>query len=111
MSRYDYLGNFELMVLLAVLRVGDNAYGVLISRQLEEQSGQEITVASVYAALQRMEEKGLVTSWLGDPTPERGGRAKRFFKVTAKGLREIRSTQRALQNLWAGVPQLERGKA
>jgi PadR family transcriptional regulator, regulatory protein PadR len=111
MSRYDYLGNFELMVLLAIMRVGEDAYGVLVSRELEAQSGQQIVVASVYAALQRLEEKGLVTSSVGDPTPERGGRAKRFFKVTAKGLREVRSTQRALQNLSRGVPQLEGGKA
>jgi PadR family transcriptional regulator PadR len=111
MSRYDYLGNFELMVLLAVLRVGDDAYGVPVSRELEAQSRQEVAVASVYAALQRLEEKGLVTSYVGEPTPERGGRAKRYFKVTAQGLREIRTTQRTLTRLWRGVPQLEGGSA
>jgi DNA-binding PadR family transcriptional regulator len=107
--RRDYLGNFELMVLLAVLRV-DDAYGVPIARELEEHTGHEVAVASVYAALQRLEEKGLVTSWLGESTPERGGRAKKYFKVTAKGLRAARQTQRALVRLWTAVPQLEGGQ-
>jgi PadR family transcriptional regulator, regulatory protein PadR len=109
--RRDYLGNFELMVLLAVLRVGEDAYGVPISTELEAQSGHEVAVASVYAALQRLEEKGLVTSWLGDPTPERGGRAKKYFKVTPKGLRETKATQRTFTRLWKGLPQLAGGKA
>jgi PadR family transcriptional regulator PadR len=111
MRRRDYLGSFELMVLLAVLRIGEDAYGVPITTELEAETGHEIAVASVYAALQRLEEKGLVSSRFGDPTPERGGRAKKFFKVTAKGLREARNTQRALTRLWRDVPQLEEGTA
>jgi DNA-binding PadR family transcriptional regulator len=108
MSR-EALGNFELMVLLAVLRVGDDAYGVPIARELEETSGRDVLLGSVYAALDRLEEKGLVASRLGDPTPERGGRAKRYFKVTAKGLREARETRVTLIKLWRGLPAFGKG--
>ena len=105
------LGNFELMVLLAVLRVGDDAYGVPIGRELEESSGKDVLLGSVYAALDRLEAKGLVSSRLGDPTPERGGRAKKYFKVTAKGVREVRDAQRTLVRLWRGLPELQGGMA
>src|SRR3984885_6384651 len=109
MPRGGYLGEFELIVLLALMRLGDDAYGVPISREIEDRSGQEVALGSVYAALERLEEKGLVSSVMGEPTPERGGRAKRFFHVTAKGLREVRETQTALKKLWRGLPQLEGG--
>jgi PadR family transcriptional regulator, regulatory protein PadR len=105
MSR-ETVGNFELMVLLAVLRVGEKAYGVPIARELEATSGRDVLLGSVYAALDRLESKGLVASSVGDPTPERGGRAKKFFRVTAKGLREVRETRRTLVKLWHGVPEL-----
>jgi PadR family transcriptional regulator, regulatory protein PadR len=111
MSRQGYLGEFELMVMLALLRLGDEAYGVPISREIEQRSGREVALGSVYAALERLEEKGLVTSRLGDPTAERGGRAKRYFKVTAQGLHGVRETQKALMNLWRGVPELRGGTA
>jgi DNA-binding PadR family transcriptional regulator len=107
--RRHYLGSFEVMVLLAILRLDDDAYGVPICAELEAETGHDIAVASVYAALQRLEDKDLVTSWFGDPTPQRGGRAKKFFKVTGKGVRELRNTQRALTRLWREVPQLEGG--
>jgi DNA-binding PadR family transcriptional regulator len=110
MSR-EALGNFELMVLLAVLRVADAAYGVPIARELEETTGREMLLGSVYAALERLEAKGLVASRLGDPTPERGGRAKKYFTLTAKGLREVRDTQRTLVKLWRGLPELHGGTA
>ena len=93
------------MVLLALVRLGDNAYGVPISRELEQHSGREVSFGSVYAALERLGEKGLVTSELGEPTTGRGGRAKRYFRVTEDGLRELRTTQRALISLWKGLPQ------
>jgi PadR family transcriptional regulator PadR len=109
--RRGYLGEFELMVLLALIRLGDDAYGVPISREIEQRSGREVALGSVYAALERLEEKGLATSTLGDPTAERGGRAKRYFRITAQGLREVRETQRALESLWRGLPELEGGKA
>lgn len=111
MARGSYLGEFELMVLLALMRLGDEAYGVPISREIEQRGGREVALGSVYAALERLEEKGLVESRLGDPTAERGGRAKRYFRVTESGLRDVRQTQRALVNLWKGLPELKGGIA
>jgi DNA-binding PadR family transcriptional regulator len=102
------LTDFELMILLAVLRV-DDAYGVPIAREIETTAGRPVVVAAVYAALDRLEERGLVASSLGDPTPERGGRARRYFRVTPRGLRVVKETQRALMALWSNVPQLEGG--
>src|ERR1700722_16356350 len=96
MPKRNYLGEFELMVLLALMRLGEDAYGVPISREIEKCSGREVALGSVYAALERLEEKGLVTSELGEPTAERGGRAKRSFRPTPSGLRAARETQRAL---------------
>lgn len=111
MSERAHLGNFELMVLLAVIRRGDTAYGVTISRDLEESTRRDVSLGNVYAALDRLEGKGLVASRLGDPTPERGGRAKRYFRLTAKGLRNVRDAKKALNKLWRGVPELEGGAA
>lgn len=111
MPRSAYLGEFELMVLLALMHLGDDAYGVPISREIEQRSGREVALGSVYAALDRLEEKGLITSRLGDPTAERGGRAKRYFKVTAQGIHSVRDTQKALTNLWRGLPHLRGGPA
>jgi len=105
------IGNFELMVMLALIRLGDNAYGVPISQEIEKQSGREVAIGSVYAALERLEGKGLVTSELGEATAERGGRAKRYFHVTRKGLKEVRETRRALMKLWQDLPEFERGNA
>ena len=100
------LTDFELMVLLAILRLSDGAYGVPIAAEIEQTGGRPVTRAVVYATLDRLQRKQLVQSHLGQPTPERGGRAKKFFRVTGKGLRAVRSTQRALTALWQGIPQL-----
>src|SRR5262249_3449140 len=107
MTKRDQLGNFELMVILALIRCGDNAYGVPICEELEKRTGREAAVGSVYAALERLEEKGFVTSELGEPTSERGGRAKKYFRVTAGGLKEVRETQRSLVKLWQRLPELK----
>jgi DNA-binding PadR family transcriptional regulator len=107
MRRGEYLGNFELMVLLALMRLGENAYGVTIAEELEEQTGREVVIANVYATLERLQERGLVRSSLGDSTPERGGRAKRYFRITVAGSREVRDARRSLMNLWKGLPELE----
>jgi PadR family transcriptional regulator, regulatory protein PadR len=111
MSRSPALGHFELLVLLAALNVGEDAYGVSIAAALDVASQQETPVASVYAALQRLESKGLVRTRLGDPTPERGGRAKRLVSVTAAGRRQAITSQRTLQRLWHGAGQLAGGTA
>ena len=107
MSKRAYLGEMELMVLLAVVRLGDDAYGVPISKELLTLAGREVALGSIYAALDRLEQKAFVTSSLGDPTPERGGRAKRYFRPTPAGLRAARTTRTALINLWNGIPLLE----
>ena len=111
MSARSHFGERELVVILAVMRLGDGAYGVPICREIELRTGSEVAVGSVYATLQRLEEKGFVSSELAEPTAERGGRAKRYFRVTTNGVRELRKTRRALMNLWNGLPQLERGTA
>jgi len=107
----EFLGGFELLVLFALIRLGDEAYGVPISDAIKESSGREVAIGSVYITLARLESKGLVSSRLGEPTAERGGRAKTYFRITTKGLREVRQARRTLINLWRGVPSLEGGLA
>ena len=86
MPNRTHLGEMELMVLLAVVRLGDDAYGVPLSKELLNLAGRQVALGSIYAALDRIEQKGFVTSLLGDPTPERGGRAKRYFRATPAGV-------------------------
>jgi PadR family transcriptional regulator PadR len=107
MTNRSYLGEFELMLLLAVIHLGEEAYGVPISQELEQHRGRNVSVGSVYAALERLEVKGLITSSLGDPTPERGGKAKRYFRVTKEGLRQVHETRRVLTKLWRAIPDLK----
>jgi DNA-binding PadR family transcriptional regulator len=104
MNNRGYLGEFELLLLLAVIHLGEEAYGVPISRELERHRGKDVSVGSVYAALERLEAKGLVSSSLGDPTPERGGKAKRYFRMTREGLRQVHETRRVLTKLWKSIP-------
>ena len=111
MRKRGFLGGFELLVLLVLISLGDEAYGVPISEAIEESSGREVAIGSVYITLDRLERKGLVTSRLGEPTAERGGRAKTYFRITTKGLREVRQAQRTPTTLWKGAPQLEGGRA
>jgi PadR family transcriptional regulator PadR len=87
------LGQFEQLVLTAVLKCGENAYGVTIHATVEElQQPRPVTLGAVYATLDRLEEKGLISSWLSDPTPQRGGRAKRHFRLEADGERALRES-------------------
>ena len=99
------------MVMLAIIRIGDDAYGVSIANEIEESTGSEVLLGSIYDALTRLEQKGLISSILGEATPERGGRAKRHFRTTSKGLRIVRDTQQSLIKLWKGLPQLKGGEA
>jgi DNA-binding PadR family transcriptional regulator len=101
------LTDFELMILLAALRAGEEAYGVRIAREMERAGRRTVVMGAVYAALDRLERHGLVSSVVGTPTPERGGRAKRFFRVSPRGLRAVKQTQNALIALWADLPQLK----
>lgn len=97
------LGEFEQVVLLAILRLGDEAYGVTIRREIVACTERNPAPGALYTTLDRLEDKGLVSSTYGDPTPERGGRAKRYFTVTARGVRAVASAQRAYQRLMKGL--------
>jgi DNA-binding PadR family transcriptional regulator len=103
MSKRDYLGEFEHIVLLAVLRLGKEAYGVTVRQEIEARTGREVSIGAAYATLDRLEGKGYVQSYAGDPTPERGGRSKRFFEITSKGVAAVNRTHRALQSMIKGV--------
>ncbi len=94
------------MILLTLIRLGKNAYVVPLARELSATREREVALGSVYAALDRLEMKGLVASNLGDSTPERGGRAKRYFRVTEEGLRSIHATRKVLTSLWKTLPAL-----
>ncbi len=107
MAKHGGLGGFELVVLLALIRLGEVAYGVPISNEIEASSGRSVSIGSIYITLNRLERKGLVSSTLGEPTAARGGRAKTYFHVTANGLRDVRQARRTLVRLWRGMPQLE----
>lgn len=103
MSPRDYLGEFEHIVLLALMRLGDQAYGVTVRREIESRTKREVSIGAIYATLDRLEAKRYVRSRTGDPTPERGGRSKRFFRVTAQGVSAVNRTHRALRNLTNGL--------
>lgn len=104
MREHTYLGEFELMLLLTIIRLADDAYGVPLSRELATLRGRDVSIGSVYAALDRLEIKGLITSSLGESTPERGGRAKRYFRVTRQGLKSVTETRKVLSKLWKSLP-------
>jgi PadR family transcriptional regulator len=103
MPARDYLGEFEHIVLLAVLRLGDQAYGVTVRREIEVRTRREVSIGAIYATLDRLEAKGYVQSRSGDPTPERGGRSKRFFQVTPQGVSAVNRKHRALRSLTEGL--------
>jgi PadR family transcriptional regulator PadR len=110
MSRREHLGEFEQIVLLAILRIGEDAYGVPIRLEIETRTGRSVTVGALYRTLDRLEEKGYVTSSFGDPTPARGGRSRRYFKVRPVGLRTLRASRDVLTAMWDGLePQVPRG--
>lgn len=98
-----YLGEFEQLVLLAVLRLGDEAYAVTVRRAIEEAAARSVSRGALYTTLERLESKGLVSSRMGEPTADRGGRARRYHKVTAAGMRALRAAHQAISRLSAGV--------
>jgi PadR family transcriptional regulator, regulatory protein PadR len=100
------LTDFEIMILLSIMRVGDDAYGVTIAREIEETAGRTVQLPAVYVALDRLEKQGLVRSWIGDATPQRGGRAKKHFELTPSGVGSVQDTRDALTALWSQLPQL-----
>src|SRR5689334_18372806 len=99
MPRVQTVGEFEQIVLLAILRLGDNAYGVPIREEIMACTDRDPSPGALYITLDRLEDKGLVRSRFGDPTPQRGGRSKRFFVVSAKGVESLARAQRSYQRL------------
>ena len=99
----DFLGEFEHIIVLALLRLEDQAYGVTVRQEIELRTEREVSIGAVYATLGRLETKGYVKSNRGDPTPQRGGRSKRFFRVTPKGVAAVNRTQRALESMTEGL--------
>jgi len=99
----ERLGSLEQLLLLALMRLGDDAYGVPIRDEIEERTGRVISPGAIYTALDRLETRGLVRSRLGDPTPERGGKRKRHYRLTAKGSTAIAEAQRDLARMTRGL--------
>ena len=95
----DLLGTFEQLVLLALLRLGEDAYGMTVRREIEDRAGRPTSLGAVYATLDRLEAKGYVSSRSGEPTSERRGRAKRFFKVEPPGMEALRHTTRVIERM------------
>ena len=103
MPRGELLGSLEQIVLIALVRLGTNAYGMTVRREIEERTGRDLSIGAVYATLERLEGKGFVSSSLGEPTAERGGRAKRIFRIEGAGQRALHSTQETMRKMTAGL--------
>jgi PadR family transcriptional regulator, regulatory protein PadR len=101
--RGEFLGDFEQLVLLALLRLGDDAYGLSVQSELKARAGRAASIGAIYTTLDRLEEKALVKSALGESTPERGGRAKRIFTVTATGRAALRQSIGATRSMADGL--------
>ena len=103
MTRQAFLGGFEQMVLAAVLRLRDGAYGSAVLSEIETRTGRRVSSGSLYVTLDRLERKDLIETWLADPTPERGGRPRRYVRVTREGLEAVGEAREAMLSLWTGI--------
>ncbi|HEX9893115.1 MAG TPA: helix-turn-helix transcriptional regulator [Gemmatimonadales bacterium] len=101
----DGLGEFEQLVLLALVRLGDGAYGMIVHRELEQRARREVTLGAVYKTLARLEAKGLVGAFTGEPTPERGGRRKRHYRVLPEGRRALARSLATIRRMSVGLPE------
>lgn len=99
----DHLGEFEQIVLISVLRLGDRAYGVPIREEIERRAKRKVTIGALYATLNRLEAKGYLRSWFADPTPRRGGRSKRYFRLLPAGEQALAKYRAMLDRIWYGV--------
>ena len=106
-QRQEPLGSLEHIVLLAVMRLGSNAYGMTVRREIESATGRDVSIGAVYATLVRLESKGFIRSYAGEPTAERGGRAKRYFRMTAEGKGALRNTHEVILKMSAGLKGLQ----
>jgi len=100
-----YLGEFEELVLLAVALLHDDAYGLGILDEIEAKSGRTVTISTIHSTLNRLEKKGLLTSYMGGATTARGGRSKRFFEITASGRKALIHAHKLRNTMWDGIPQ------
>ena|ERR1700674_1615370 len=105
-----YLGEFEQLVLLAVLRLGEGAYGMLIHQELQDTAGRRTSLGAIYTTLERLEEKGLIQSSIGEVTPERGGKAKKYFRVNAAGIRLLKEALNSTASMKAGLEPILGGR-
>jgi DNA-binding PadR family transcriptional regulator len=103
MKQGELLGSLEHIILLALVRLDGNAHGMIVRREIEERTGRNISIGAVYATLERLEAKGYVSSFTGEPTPERGGRAKRLFRVEAAGKRALQISVQTIRRLTTGL--------
>lgn len=103
MGKGSFLGEFEQVVLLAVAQLGEDGYGVTIRREIEERAEREVSIGAVYATLSRLEEKGHLTSWEGDPEARRGGRSRRHYRLEPTGARALRASRGMMDRMWDGV--------
>ena len=103
MNKQTFLGELELVVMLAVMQLGEGAYGVTIQREIERRTGRSVSRGAMYVTLDRLEQKGYLTSWLADPTPERGGKAKRYFQVENAGIEALRESRAVISRMWKGL--------
>ena len=99
----EALGEFEQLILLAAVHLGDDVYGVPIADEIERRTGREVSPAAVYVTLRRLEQKGLLSSTMSAPTAERGGKARRCVKVTPLGLESLRTSRQVLDRMWKGL--------
>lgn len=105
MSPSSTLGEFEQLVLLAALRLGPDAYGATIRREIEARANRELSIAAVYTTLQRLEQKGLVRTRIGEPLPERGGRRRKYVEILPAGARALKAAYAAVAGMAAGLEQ------
>ena len=105
----DSLGEFEQILLLAIVHLGDDAYGVTIRREIADRTGRDVAIGQLYSSLDRLERKGFVRSTMSEPTPERGGRSRRHLRLTAAGGLALRQARERLARMWEGLsPDLRR---
>src|SRR3954465_10045248 len=97
------LGEFEQLVLIAIVRLGDDAYGATIRRDIEARTGRRLSISAVYTTLERLEQKGCVRSWIGEPTAQRGGRRRKHFELVPLGARALKAAYRAYAGMVAGL--------
>lgn len=105
MGKRDYLGEFEMVVMLTLLHLGDGAYGMTIRLEIERRTGRSVSIGAVYTTLRRLHRKRYVSSRLGEPSPSRGGRAKKYFSLEPEGVEALQRSREMFARLWDDVPE------